>query len=100
MGVVKGLDASERQAARNRINRRHVDFLLVRAKDLSPVAGIELDDSSHEEEDRQQRDAFVDSAFASAGLPLLHVPVQRSYSPADIKAKLATLVETAPPKLA
>ena len=90
-GVVKGLDASESQSARNRINRKHVDFLLVRANDLAPLAAIELDDSSHEEEDRQRRDAFVDSAFASAKLPLLHVAVQKSYNPAEVKAKIAQL---------
>lgn len=91
-GVVKGLNASERQSARNRINRKHVDFLLVRATDLAPIAGIELDDSSHEEEDRQQRDAFVDSAFASANLPLLHVAVQKAYNPAEVRAKIASII--------
>lgn len=55
-GVVSGLERGERQGARNRISRKHVDFLLVRVNDLSPVAGIELDDSSHDEEDRRQRE--------------------------------------------
>jgi hypothetical protein len=89
LGVKAGLERGERQAARNRINRKHVDFLLVRSTDLAPVAGIELDDSSHEEEDRQQRDDFVDSVFASAGLPLLHIPAQKAYNPADLRAKVA-----------
>ncbi len=95
LGVKKGLTRPERTAARNRINRKHVDFLLVRSHDLSPVAGIELDDSSHEEEDRQERDAFVDAAFASAGLPLLHLPVQRRYNPAEIRSQIAALVKPA-----
>lgn len=92
LGVVSGLERGERQAARNRINRKHVDFLLVRSNDLSSVAGIELDDSSHEAEDRQERDSFVDSAFASAGLPLLHMSAQKSYNPAEVKAKIAQLL--------
>ena len=91
-GVVSGLTRGERQAARNRINRKHVDFLVVRTTDLTPVAGVELDDSSHDEEDRQLRDAFVDEVFASAKLPLLHVPAQKAYNPADIKAKVAALL--------
>lgn len=93
LGVKKGLTRAERLAARNRINRKHVDFLLVRVDDLSPLAGIELDDSSHDEEDRQERDAFVDTAFASAGLPILHMPVQRSYNPVDVRAKVADLTQ-------
>lgn len=96
LDVKKGLERGERQGALNRINRKHVDFLLVRTSDLAPVAGIELDDSSHEEEDRQQRDAFVDEAFASAGLPLLHFPAQKTYNPADLRMKIASAL-AAPP---
>jgi hypothetical protein len=39
-GVKSGLDLSERQAARNKVSRKHVDFLLVRDDDFAPVAGI------------------------------------------------------------
>src|SRR5882762_8001679 len=95
-GVARGLSGPERLAARNKINRKHVDFLLVRERDLAPLAGIELDDSSHEAEDRRQRDIFVDSAFASASLPLLHVPVEKAYHHADLRAKVANLVELTP----
>lgn len=93
LGVVRDLDRTERLAARNRINRKHVDFLLVRETDLAPLAGIELDDASHDGEERQERDRFVDSAFAGAGLPLLHVPASKAYSPADLKARLAEVLE-------
>ena len=91
-GVKSGLNRGERQGARNRISRKHVDFLLVRSNDLVPLSGIELDDSSHDEPDRQQRDAFVDELFKSSALPLLHVPAQRSYSPSDIRAKVNALL--------
>lgn len=91
-GVIKGLERGERQGAQNRIRSKHVDFLLLRTTDLAPLAGIELDDSSHDEEDRQQRDAFVDEVFKSAGLPLLHVTAQKSYAPAEIKSKVVALL--------
>jgi len=96
-GVKSGPNPSERQGARNRIDRKHVDFLLVRTDDLAPLAGIELDDKSHEAEDRQARDALVDEVFRSAGLPLLHVPVQKAYDPVDLKTKVSALL--APPKV-
>ena len=64
----------------------------MRTDDLAPLAGIELDDRSHEEEERQERDALVDDVFAGAGLPLLHVPAQKTYDPADLKAKVASLL--------
>lgn len=35
---------------------------------------------------------LVDSAFASTGLPLLHVPVQKTYNPAEVRSRLTSLV--------
>ena len=88
----RDLNARERRSARNRIDRKHVDFLLVRSADLAPLAGIELDDRSHEEPDRQARDAFVNETFDRAGLPLLHVSVQKTYDPAELKTKIVDLL--------
>lgn len=48
---------------------------------FSNILAIELDNSSHNEPKRQGRDAFVDSSFASAGLPILHVRVHDGYNP-------------------
>lgn len=92
----KGLTASENATARNRIDRKHVDFLLVRSSDLAPLAGVELDDSSHEEADRKQRDAFVDDLFRSCALPILHVPAQAAYNEAELRAKIATALGSPP----
>lgn len=84
-GVAKGLDRSSRQSAKNKISLKHVDFLLLRKGDGKPLLGIELDDSSHQEEGRKARDIFVDTVFAAAALPILHVPAQASYSPSEIR---------------
>lgn len=85
----KGLSPSQRATAANRIDRKHIDFLLVRSSDLAPLAGVELDDSSHEGADRKQRDAFVDDLFRSCALPILHVPAQAAYNQTDLRAKIA-----------
>jgi hypothetical protein len=89
----KGLQPSQRTSARNRINQKHVDFLLVRMTDFSPLAGIELDDKSHDAADRKDRDAFVDEVFRSGGLPLLHFPAQATYSPAALRTAIAASLE-------
>lgn len=91
----KGLTRSESATARNKIDRKHVDFLLVRTSDLAPVAGIELDDRSHEEDDRKHRDEFVDVVFRSCGLPLLHVPAQVAYNQGELRVKITTLLRPA-----
>jgi hypothetical protein len=68
----------------NKISRKHVDFLLCDPKTLQPTLGIELDDSSHNQPDRIERDAFVEEVFAAAGLPLVRVPVRTSYSTQEL----------------
>ena len=69
-----------------RVSQKHVDFLLCHPSTLRPLVAVELDDRSHNWPDRERRDRFVDSAFAGAGLPLLHVPVQTEYDAAQLLA--------------
>lgn len=77
---------SESQAYRNKIDRKHVDFLLCDPVSMRPLLGIELDDRSHQRADRQARDMFVNEVFRVANLPLWHVPVQASYDVAGLAA--------------
>ncbi len=79
----------QNQAARNRISRKHVDFLLCDSRSMRPRVGIELDDSSHAREDRQTRDAFVQQVFDAAGLALLRFPAQRAYNLSEITSRLS-----------
>lgn len=69
----------QRQKYRGHISQKHIDFLLCDPRSLRPLAAIELDDSSHQREDRQRRDVLVDHVFEAAGLPLIRIPAQRSY---------------------
>ena len=79
-------DPRRNRAVSNRIDRKHVDFLLCDAQTLRPVLGIELDDRSHERPERKARDELVDGVFAAAGLPLLRVPTRVSYAPEELVA--------------
>src|SRR5687768_13442484 len=40
------------QSHRNRIDRKHVDFLLCHSEMMKPLVGLELDDQSHGRPDR------------------------------------------------
>lgn len=91
----KDLGTAERARAWNRIGQKHVDFLLVQSADLKPLAGIELDDSSHEREDRRQRDALVDEIFQSSKVPLLHVKVRETYNPESLSESLNAVLRRA-----
>ncbi|XOF35195.1 MAG: DUF2726 domain-containing protein [Candidatus Electrothrix sp. YB6] len=77
--IKKGTE--NRQSFFNRIQSKHIDFVLCEPGPIRPVLAIELDDSSHDRKSRQARDAFVDDALAAAGLPILRVRARASYSP-------------------
>jgi len=57
----------------NRIKAKHTDFILTDPETLEVLAGVELDDPSHERPERIERDEFVDRVYEAAGIPLLHV---------------------------
>jgi hypothetical protein len=80
---------STRQGALNKINSKHVDFVLCAPDDLSVICAIELDDASHSRRDREARDEELDGAFRSASLPLVRFPVQRGYVVSEVRAALA-----------
>jgi hypothetical protein len=75
------------QAHFNRINRKHVDFVLCN-RDLAPLVAIELDDSSHDGEQREARDIFVDQVLAAAALPIVHIRAKRAYAIDELRVAL------------
>lgn len=85
---------NENKGARNKIDRKHVDFLLCDPSTMIPRCGIELDDSSHARRDRVERDKLVNKVFEVAGLPLVRVPAARSYNPSDVTAAIAQRLQT------
>lgn len=77
-----------RQSWFNRVCQKHVDFVLCDRQFVSPLLVIELDDTSHERQDRRERDQLVDAALRSAELPVLHVRAQREYVIRDVLAMI------------
>jgi very-short-patch-repair endonuclease len=82
----------KRQAHLNRIQSKHIDFVLCDRTTTEPRLLIELDDSSHRRTDRQSRDAFVDQAAGQAGLPILRVPAKRSYGVGELRQHISSLL--------
>jgi hypothetical protein len=84
------------QIAFNRISARHVDFIICGPDDVVPRLAIELDDASHRQARRQERDDFIESACRSAGLPLLRIPAQRDYAMQQLRTELAAYLDLVP----
>ncbi|MBV1789036.1 DUF2726 domain-containing protein [Marinobacterium sp. D7] len=76
---------SQWQKAFNRIQSKHFDFVICKADDLTPVCAIELDDASHKQSKRQQRDEMLEAICKQVGMPLVRVPAKRGYQKAEVE---------------
>ena len=86
--IPKGISKSPRQSALNHISGKHADFVVCDKNDLSILGVVELDDQSHKSAKRRERDRFLDSVLDSAGIPIVHIQAQSTYSVIDIQNHL------------
>lgn len=71
VNVKKDLDKSEYIKHLNKIQKKHIDFALCNPNNLEIIALVELDDDTHEKEDRKQRDEFINEICKSVGYVLI-----------------------------
>ena len=67
----------DRQTLINKIQSKHVDFVLV-DQSMNLIGVLELDDRSHDRADRKDRDSFVREALEGAGITMIQT---RSITP-------------------
>ncbi|WP_026840535.1 DUF2726 domain-containing protein [Citrifermentans bremense] len=85
----KGLSNSKRVSGLNKVNQKHIDFVVCSATDLAVVGVVELDDQSHGREDRAERDVFVDHTLGCAGIPIARFSAKKGYQIQEVRTKLA-----------
>jgi hypothetical protein len=83
-----------RQGHLNRVQSKHIDFVICDRATVRPVVAVELDDSSHSRADRVERDAFVNEALSAAGLPFVRIRAAASYDVQGIAQQIQTAVQT------
>jgi hypothetical protein len=69
----------------NRIQNKHIDFVLCDYETLEVKLAIELDHSASQRPERRARDRFVSVALTAANLPLLRVKVTDKYETAALR---------------
>ncbi|MEI6296073.1 MAG: DUF2726 domain-containing protein [bacterium] len=81
LSKIVGINGSDRYnyTYLNKIDRKSLDFVLFDKDSFSPIVIIELDDSSHEREDRKERDSFVDKIAQKIGLKIVHIKTSYNY---------------------
>lgn len=67
------------------VDEKSVDFVICNKIQIKPFLAIELDDRSHEREDRKERDKEVELILSEAGLPLLRVVDHGNFNKEEIK---------------
>lgn len=92
--IKNGMNKSARQTTLNRIQSKHVDIVACDPTSLGIQFVIELDDSSHSQAVRQNRDQFVDGTLRAAGIPIIHVTAKKAYSVQDIQGLLSQAMKS------
>jgi len=80
------------KGAFSHINSKSVDYVVCTKQDLKPVCAIELDDSTHNREDRRLRDIEVDRILEQAHLPLIHISISDSKNADAVKEYLSRIL--------
>ena len=68
-------DRRNRNKYRGYIKSRHIDFILC-DRELHMLAGLELDDSSHDTAAAAKTDAFKNNVFKKIEVPLYRIPAE------------------------
>lgn len=75
------------------INQKSVDFVLCDKAYISPKLVIELDDITHERDDRKVRDEEVECILRDADLPLLRIKNHGSFNQQEIRTEICKHLE-------
>ncbi len=71
----------------DKISRKSIDFVLFDEKNSQIYCCIELDDKTHENSDRHERDILLDNVFKN-NVKLIHITQQEYYSKEEIIKKI------------
>lgn len=78
------------------ISQKSVDFVLCDKAYISPKLVMELDDRTHERQDRKDRDVEVERVLKDAGLPLLRLENRGRFNPSELAGKINTALNNKP----
>lgn len=89
--------ASNRWLHWNRIAQKHLDFILCDRKYLEPLLAVELESPTTRSGHAEERTEFIAAALAAAGVPLLRLPLKRSYSAQEVGEIVSRRIAAAEP---
>lgn len=92
----QSIKGSKRTEVLAKIAQKHFDFVIVHPESMEVIAAIELNDTSHKQKDRAERDKLVRDAMKSSNIPLIEVPAGKSYDMKNLFKLLAPVLDCIP----
>ena len=94
-----GLKREEWGRLFGKISSKHLDYVLADKVSMRPLCAIELNDKSHTQKNRKERDAFVAGALKSAGLPIVWVKEGKKYNMKQVGDEVRSKIQHAGGKI-
>lgn len=79
-----------------KIQSKHIDFVLCRGSDFRILLCIELNDISHMDNSRTERDVFISNLFNKVNIPIVFLPTKHYYSPQEVFEKISPYIPITP----
>lgn len=79
-------------AAFRHINQKSVDFVLCNKRYIEPILAIELDDRTHDRQDRKDRDGEVERILKAASVPLLRLENHGHFDPQELSKRISEVL--------
>jgi hypothetical protein len=96
INVHESLQRKDWAIAFNRIQSKHIDFLLCDQATSKILCAIELHDKTHQRPKRADRDKFVRIALAMAGVPFLEITARARYDSTELAKQLGDAIKPKP----
>jgi hypothetical protein len=87
LNIIPGLKPQEQRLAAERINQKHLDFVICHAHTSAILGVVLLDKPDQEKLDMQMHKKFIDAVLAAAQIPILHIPTKKGY-PVEVLRQL------------
>jgi len=93
---IDGADRMSRMAALGKVASKSVDFAVVELVSGDVVLVVELDDRTHDQAERRERDAFVNAVLEYSGIPIRRFRPETPIHVRDFFATAAMATRTPP----
>ncbi|MCT4542183.1 MAG: DUF2726 domain-containing protein [Vallitalea sp.] len=81
-------DKDHYQTCLNKVVSKHIDFVICDSKNLKPLICIELDDSSHNQQNRTNRDIFINNVLGNVGYKVMRIKCKSCYETDLLKRQI------------